>query len=242
MQLDDTVSLSENIASEGFSFVSGQQVKALLQQRDPDALADWESFDASWDGMPLDEYMADGGRYRRRRFATLSAGPDGPVTLEPPQPHYQSREYNSLNGGVARVYEPIPASLMRGSTMQSVLSVCRDLFNSLRPGARWHIEVHQFRIEANQQERGQPAPEGIHRDGVDYVLVMMVKRVNISSGTTTLHNLDRVMLDSFTLTNPMDWALVDDRRCMHGVTPVEQIDTSQVAYRDVLVVTFTKKI
>nr|AFP90367.1 N-His6-tagged L-leucine-4-hydroxylase [synthetic construct] len=241
-QVNDKVSLCEKIAAEGFSFVPGQQIREWLLASNSEALQDWQAFDASWDGMPLDEYMADGGRYRRRRFATLSAATEGPIMLEPHQPHYQSREYNSLNGGIARIYEPIPPAVIQGQTMQSILQLSRDLFSHLRPQTRWHIEAHQFRIETNQHERGQPAPEGVHRDGVDYVLVMMVKRVNISSGTTTLHNLDKVVLDSFTLTNPLDCALVDDRRCMHGVTPVEQIDPAKAAYRDVLVVTFTAKL
>jgi len=78
----------------------------------------------------------------------------------------------------------------------------------------------------------------VHRDGVDFVLVMMVKRENISSGTTTMHDLEQKGLDSFTLTQPLDCAIVNDRRCMHGVTPIEPINGDQPAYRDVLVVTF----
>ena len=46
------------------------------------------------------------------------------------------------------------------------------------------------------------------------------------------------MLGQFTLTAPFDAALVDDKRVAHGVTPVEPIDPSAPAYRDVLVVTF----
>ena len=42
----------------------------------------------------------------------------------------------------------------------------------------------------------------------------------------------------FTLTDPFDTALVDDRRVAHGVTPVTPIDPALPAYRDVLVVTF----
>ncbi|MCB5185828.1 2OG-Fe dioxygenase family protein [Methylobacillus gramineus] len=240
-QVTDVISLATKIQEDGFSFVSAAQARAWLLEKHVDALDDWAVFDASWESMPLDEYMADGGRYRRRRFATLSAESEGVILLEPHQPHYQSREYNSLNGGVARMYEPIPDAIVQGQSMQGVLHFCRDLFSQMRPKARWHIECHQFRIEASQQEHGQPAPEGVHRDGVDYVLVMMVKRVNISSGTTTLHDLNKQVLDSFTLTNPLDWALVDDKRRMHGVTPVEQIDPALPAYRDVLVMTFTDK-
>ena len=54
-----------------------------------------------------------------------------------------------------------------------------------------------------------------------------------------MHDLEQRKLDSFTLTAPLDCAIVNDKRCMHGVTPVQQIDPNQVAYRDVLVVTFT---
>ena len=37
---------------------------------------------------------------------------------------------------------------------------------------------------------GKPTPEGVHRDGVDFVIVVMIKRVNIDSGATTIYDLD----------------------------------------------------
>ena len=87
-----------------------------------------------------------------------------------------------------------------------------------------------------------PTPEGVHRDGVDYVMVLMVKRQNIAEGTTTIHATDGRQLASFTLTEPLDMTLVDDGRCLHGVTPVAPIDPSAQAYRNVLVITFRAKI
>ena len=80
--------------------------------------------------------------------------------------------------------------------------------------------------------------EGAHRDGTDFVLVMMVRRVNIASGTTEIFDLAQRRLDSFTLTDPLDTALVNDRKVMHGVTPIEPLDPTQPAYRDVLVATY----
>ena len=227
------------IQQQGFCFAAGAQVRDWLAQSGAAAIKDWAVFAESWNGMPLDQYMADGGRYRRRRYATFSAAAGDPaIHLEPHQPHYQSLDYNPLNGGIAREFEPIPSHIASGTTLSAVLGFCHGLFSTLRPQARWHIECHQFRIEAQQGEAGKPTPEGVHRDGVDYVLVMMVRRVNISSGTTTMHALDQSLLGSFTLEQPLDSAIVDDRRCLHGVTPVEQIDPAQPAYRDVLVVTF----
>ena len=104
--------------------------------------------------------------------------------------------------------------------------------------ASWHIEMHQFRVEARAGEAGQPTPEGMHRDGVDWVLVMLVRRQNVASGETTIFDLSKKPLGSFTLAEPMETALVDDSRVYHGVTAIEPIDAGAPAFRDVLVVTF----
>jgi hypothetical protein len=102
------------------------------------------------------------------------------------------------------------------------------------------VEVHQFRIEARRGAEGRPTPEGMHRDGVDYVLVLLVNRTNIASGMTSVHDLSGAELGHFTLTEPFDAALVDDQRVMHGVTPVEPLDPAEPGFRDVLVVTFRR--
>ena len=78
----------------------------------------------------------------------------------------------------------------------------------------------------------------MHRDGVDYALVLLINRRNIASGTITSHALDGRRVAAFTLTDACDAALLDDRRVFHGVTPVESVDPSCPAFRDVLVVTF----
>ena len=226
--------LNEKIHRDGFCFVSAADLRALLGM-----LSDWPSFEASWNDMPLDTYMADGGRYRRRRHATLSvAVGEKKAKLAAHQPHYQSLDYNNLNGGVARHFEPIRADIIEGASMTALLALCIEVFGTLAPGRAWHVEVHQFRIEAVAQAQGLPTPEGVHRDGVHKVMVLMVKRHNIAEGTTTIHDTEGRQLASFTLTQPLDMTLVDDERCLHGVTPVVPIDASSPAYRDVLVVTF----
>ncbi|MCY7386551.1 MAG: 2OG-Fe dioxygenase family protein [Burkholderiales bacterium] len=227
-------SLREKILHDGFCFVPAAEARSLLGET-----GDWPAFEASWNNMPLDTYMADGGRYRRRRHATLSVAPFAThAKLEAHQPHYQSLDYNNLNGGIARHFEPINTQVIDGVSMSALLSLCIQVFGSLAPGRAWHVEVHQFRIEAGALHQGMPTPEGVHRDGVDYVMVLMVKRHNIAEGTTTIHDRGGRQLASFTLTQSLDMTLVDDERCLHGVTPVVPIDPASPAYRDVLVATF----
>jgi hypothetical protein len=228
--------LESVLADRGYAFVHGADVETLLARAG--ALHDRDDFRASWNEMPLDEFMADGGRYRRRRHAVYEAAPDGAFVRQPHQPHYQSRDYNPLNGGIARWFAPVEPRVGGGATLGAVLACARAIFDGVAGARRWRVEVHQFRIEARRGERGQPTPEGVHRDGVDYVLVLLVDRVNIVSGTTTVHALSGEPLGSFTLTAPFDAALLDDARVAHGVTPIEPLDPARPAYRDVLVVTF----
>jgi hypothetical protein len=227
------------MARDGYAFVEGADMRALLERTG--SLADWPSFAASWDDLRLDQYMADGGRYRRRRHALYGARTGQPIVRKPHAPHFQTLDYNPLNGGVERWFEPItPAG--DGASMATILAGARATFERLASEvASWHIETHQFRIEARSGTPGQPTPEGLHRDGVDYVLVLLIQRRNIAEGTTSIHALDRRLLGSFTLTNPLDAALVNDAKVYHGVTPVEPLDPAAPAFRDVLVATFRRE-
>lgn len=217
----------------GFAFVPGAVVRARLGP-----LTDWAAFAASWGDLPVDAHMADAGRYRRRRHATFRLA-DGQFVRQPHRPHFQAKAYNVLNGGVERWFEPIQPEIADGATFQAALKLARDTFAKRAPQvAAWDVEVHQFRIEAKPGAPGKPTPEGVHRDGVDWVLVLLVNRTNIKSGETTVHGPDGKLLGSFTLAEPLDAALVDDHRVFHGVTAVQPVDPHKPAFRDVLVVTF----
>jgi hypothetical protein len=229
--------LQSTVARDGFAFVHAPEMRDSLAPFGP--LDDWASFSDSWNDLALDTYMADGGRYRRRRHAVYTATADGVISRQPHQPHFQTLDYNPLHGGIARWFEPVAEAIGSGSSLQTILAFCRTVFGALAPATpTWRIEVHQFRIEARADEAGRPTPEGLHRDGVDYVLVLLVNRRNIASGTTTVHALDGRALGSFTLTQPFDAALLEDARVAHGVTPVAPVDPASPAHRDVLVVTF----
>lgn len=231
--------LRRQIAADGHVFVPATPMRAQIEIQG--ALSDWDTFASSWNDLPRDEYMADHGRYRRRRHAVFSADAQGRLVREAHQPHYQGREYNALNGGVARWFAPIEAVIADGASLRTLLGYCHALFAPLAAGVqRWHIEVHQFRIEATPDMPGLPTPEGIHRDGVDYVMVLLVRRHNIASGTTLIHTPEGRALGSFTLTAPFDAALIDDHRVYHGVTAVTPLDAAQPAHRDVLVVTLRR--
>lgn len=202
--------------------------------------ADWAPFASSWDGLGEDRYMADGGRYRRRRHAAFEAS-GGTLVRKPHQPHFQSRDYNPLNGDVQRWFAEVEADIARGPVLGAIFAALTSLFAGLdgrEAAAPWHSEVHQFRIEASPAEPGRPTPEGLHRDGVDWVLVMLIARRNVEEGTTEIGGEDGQPLGRFMLCDPGDAVLLDDRRIRHGVTPIRVAQGTGPAYRDALVVTW----
>jgi hypothetical protein len=230
--------LSSMLEEEGFVHLSAGD---LLDRLGSEARAGWSNFAKSWEDLGPDRYMADGGRYRRRRHATLRVA-GSHVSEKPRQPHYQSRDYNPLNGDIERWFEPVDAATLGSPVLASILDLCCLPFvrASNRPDEQaWHVEVHQFRIETSASEMGQPTPEGMHRDGVDWVFVMLVDRQNVREGVTRIGATDGTPLGEFTLAQPGDAVLLDDHRIVHDVTPIRAVDPDRPAWRDALVVTWT---
>jgi hypothetical protein len=230
---------STPLIEDGYQFLTAADMRRALEGFG--SLADWPAFAASWNDLAVDQYLAAAARCRRRRFAVYTATRDDAIERQPHQPHTQTVEYNRLFGGVERWFEPIAPAIGDSASLATILRFSVRTFGALAPDVpTWRIEVHQFRIEARVDAPGQPTPEGVHRDGVDYVLVLLVGRDNIVSGETTVYDLNRKPLGAFTLTDPFDATLVDDARVAHGVTPVTPLDPGRCGYRDVLVVTLRR--
>jgi hypothetical protein len=232
--------LSHELALAGFARVAAAQFRQWLGEVE---WCTWPAFAASWNDLGMDTYMADGGRYRRRRFEAYAVSAHA-IQRKPRQPHYQSRDYNAVNGGIERWFQPFAEHIAQHPLLFAILRNCEQLFTALTPANarpdQWHVECHQFRIEARADLLAQPTPEGLHRDGVDWVLVLLIARQNIAEGVTTIYNEQQQLLGFFTLTEPCDAAFVDDARVYHGVTPVRPLDPVLPAYRDVLVITFRR--
>jgi hypothetical protein len=232
--------IAEKLRRDGFVVLDSATMRACLGE----SWADWDVFAASWDDLPEDIHMADGGRYRRRRFAVFDVSDDG-VVRAAHQAHYQSRIYNRLNGGVPRWFEPVMDATADHSIVHVIMARLARLFEAVIAGetapTNWHVEMHQFRIEACSDQPALPTPEGIHRDGVDGAFVMLVSRRNVSSGVTQIFDPRGRSLGAFTLTDPGDAVFLDDARVFHGVTPIVPLDPKRPAFRDVLVITFLRR-
>lgn len=190
---------------------------------------------ASWSHLPKDEYLRDGGRYRFRRHSCFVQHLPGTLEATPHRAHWQSTDYNALHGGIERWFEPIESEIRQDPAWIKLLTGFGEIFAQLRATPRWYIEAHQFRIDT-AEGIGRPTPEGAHRDGVDFVVVMLVERRSVRGGETRVFQARGSAGVRFTMTEPWTALLLNDAEVIHETTPIQPEGTPGV--RDTLVITY----
>ena len=105
------------------------------------------------------------------------------------------------------------------------------------PTDTWYIEAHQFRVDT-EGGIGRPTPEGAHRDGVDFVAVLLLERHGIKGGETRVFEADGPNGVRFTLKAPWSMLVLDDVRVIHESTPIQPLEG--YGWRDTLVLTFRR--
>ena len=186
--------------------------------------------------MPRDAYLKDGGKYRSRRhssFVQTIAPPE--LTQVAHRAHWQPVDYNALHGGIERLFEPILPTVCDDESWRALLSGLGEVFARVSSEPKWFIEAHQFRIDT-AEGIGRPTPEGAHRDGVDFVAVILVNRHGVKGGETRVFDAHGTSGVRFTLTEPWSVLLLDDKRVIHETTPIQPDGLNGV--RDTLVLTY----
>jgi hypothetical protein len=188
----------------------------------------------SWNALPPDAHLKDGGHYRRRRHASCVVDA-GSVRVVPQRAHWQPVEYNALHGGIERWFEPIDAAVLAAPAWRRMLLSFAALASERMGAQPWYVEAHQFRIDTTDGI-GRPTPEGAHRDGVDFVAVVLVERAGIKGGETRVFAADGPEGLRFTMLEPWTTLVLDDARVVHESTPIQPLE--RYGHRDTLVLTY----
>jgi hypothetical protein len=225
------VEVVTRLSEAGYTFVAASDLSTVLHV-DTRQL---EALQQSWNDLPRDEYLRDGGRYRSRRHACFVEDFPGGLESMPHRAHWQPTSYNALHGGLERWFQPISPEVAGSAVWTQLLTSLGSLFSRVRPVKRWYIEAHQFRIDT-AGGIGRPTPEGAHRDGVDFVALLLVRRRNVRGGETHVFDADGPSGVRFTMEEPWSLLLMDDARVIHETTPIQPDGEGGV--RDTLVLTY----
>lgn len=160
------------------------------------------------------------------------------LTQTPQRAHWQPTDYNALHGGILRWFEPMEPAVASSPAFTALLTALGRLFAEVRPVERWYIESHQFRIDTAGGV-GRPTPEGAHRDGVDFVVVLLVGRHEVKGGETRVFDANGPHGVRFVMAEPLSALLLDDARVIHETTPILPATPDAVhSFRDTLVLTY----
>jgi len=223
--------LDADLAARGDVVLSATDLAALVGVE----LAQFDALVPSWDALQPDRYLRDGGSYRKRRHSCFVADA-GVLVQTPHRAHWQPKDYNALHGGMQRWFEPIEPATIAASAWSGLLLALAQVVTRVMATQRWHIEAHQFRIDTSDGI-GRPTPEGAHRDGVDFVAVLLVARHAIKGGETRVFEAQAPAGQRFTLSEPWSMLLLDDARMIHETTPIQPVG-SNGGHRDTLVLTY----
>jgi hypothetical protein len=221
---------TDTLKTQGYAVLSPSGVETFLAA----PLSELEKIKPDWDVLPPDNFLKDGGRYRRRRHSSFIVEHQQ-VTQVAHRAHYQPLEYNALHGGMLRLFEAMNTQTVAqpvwSKLLQSIAAVC----SQVKGEQPWYVEAHQFRIDTTNGI-GRPTPEGAHRDGVDFVAILLVARENVRGGESRIFEAEGPHGQRFTLSEPWTLLLLDDQRVIHESTPIQP--TADGGHRDTLVLTF----
>ena len=179
-----------------------------------------------------------GGRSRRlaQHYATFDpVTGETRVTRLKTQPFLQG-EHNRLTGHIER---PIESALPEVDFKPYIAYGFREIHARwpLDDDEReWLVNCHQIRTHAFEDRTGDPAPEGIHRDGVEFIMMGCVEKRGVVGGVSHLYDgEDGVPLFGTTL-EPGQVLLVDDRELHHMASPV--VATAAEGHRDMILMGF----
>ena len=174
------------------------------------------------------------GKYRLRRYSIveLLAEPHMFKPL-PSNTFMQTDEYNDFQGNVERKFENIDEYILDGKGMKELIYKFR-MMNKLPVGTP--IDIHQMRIITLYDET-PVSPEGVHRDGYDFIAMIGIARDNIKGGHLLVYTeQDGDHFMSIPL-NAGQMVTLDDTKLWHNASDIQTVDKTKNGYMDAFIIT-----
>jgi len=205
-------------------------------------------FMKSYNDLPPDTYvpMTYNGATRSRRYANMRVD----VT-----DNYEYSIYHTNNDtfiqavddsrGIERTFELMDFQhlnqpwLTNFITQISALSVLNhNYYKGHKKVKEVDVHLHQVRQTTYENVEAHNSPEGIHRDGADYIVsAFVIHRNNILGGESIIYDQNK-MVTYKTILDDKEGIYQEDIKQWHYVTPI-QLDLPGIGFRDILGIDIT---
>ncbi|HDR9057788.1 2OG-Fe dioxygenase family protein [Burkholderia stagnalis] len=198
------------------------------------------AFKRHWERLVVDENYKNYTR-RERRFLLYRFMPGQPLELDRNTNFEPAATYDvDYTPGVNRLTYAEDSFIDSAILRQLLDADIAILGGRLVPGRAYKIDIHLFRIIADHGAVS-PTTSGIHQDGLDWVFMHFVASSNIRPVVSEIHasKESTVPLLAQPLTDFLDTVVVNDAMLYHSANAVQQADPDELAFRDMLLISFS---
>jgi len=225
----DPSHLADAVKSQGFGVLSPSGLATFLDL--PRFALDVLKPD--WDDLPPDNFLKDGGHYRRRRHSSfIVTGKD--IKQVPHRAHYQPLEYNALHGGMLRMFEPMKPEVVAQPALKNSFSPSRRSVPSSKASSlgMWK--------RTSSASTPPMASDGRHRRARTATAPISspscLRGARISAWRKPHLRIQRSSWPAFYADRTMDAVAAGRPESHHESTPIQP--TAEGGHRDTLVLTF----
>jgi hypothetical protein len=222
-----------------YLFLEGEKICEKLQI----TLQEMNKFKSYWNNLEIDNYIDTELTSRKRRIGKfrLNFPEQNLIPLRGDHSFFQDRSINPLTGGRTRKFSGLEESFYSHYLLEKIIKyVLRYI--SIISYESVEITTHLFRIEASDEKIGIPTPEGIHRDGHDFISQHLISRKNILGGVSGIYKAkeDKPIMHK-QLYNTFDTIILNDKNYRHDVSPIFPAKNKQSGHRDMLIIDYNFK-
>ena len=241
-------------------WIDGSEMKQLLIHLFGANEQDFETLENACDNMNHDPALA----FRKVAYARLGLDlEDGTARRLERAPYVLSAKegFKRHDSGMYRFFGDVQDWVVQNTAFQAIVKFKSFMMYNVktepRPGcdpkAMFNQNFFFARTISTPKTTGEPAAEGVHQDGVQFTMTMLLKSRNIdfdkqAAATSKLFSLEQPIGVSFQDANEtnviakvqhkkfLDTLLFVDNEVSHAVSPCKLVDPQNVGHRDMMVV------
>lgn len=192
---------------------------------------DFTALQHNFETLPPDPYAEQ--RLRSRRYSRFKVNPDGTLERQCRKDFMQTKDINKAVGDVDRHFEEIEDIILNDPAFLSMFKTFKN-HTSLHDDAV--IEAHQMRWHCMRRVK-EPAPEGLHQDGFDFIGVFAVKTYNVDGGEFMIYKSPESAPCFKKALTDGEYAVINDKLLYHNASPLVPTANDEDGYWDVIVLT-----
>ena len=188
----------------------------------------------SFVNLPYDKYEKSKGYYFRfRRFSKFYIINDS-ISFISDTKFFQAKQLNRYAGGLKRKFLPIEDKIK----FKMVELFKNNFLGTLNNKKKMEIGLHQLRIKCGKNFVGYPVPEGWHKDGFNFVILINFGSKNITGGVTRIKEKLNDNKDTFSsFLEKGEFIFTNDKKLFHYTDPINVKKQNVEGSRDTLVIT-----